>query len=41
MKAFLMHRDHDVDLDSELPPAAEAVTQDLRTHRPAGGRAHP
>ncbi len=29
MKAFLMHRDRDVDLKSELPPGAEAVIQDL------------
>ena len=29
MKAFLMHRDCDVDLASDLPPAADAVTQDL------------
>jgi DNA mismatch repair ATPase MutS len=29
MKAYLMHRDRDVDLKRELPPAVEAVTQDL------------
>ena len=29
MKAFLMHRDRDVDLKSELPLGAEAVIQDL------------
>ena len=29
MKAFLMYRDRDFDLDQELPASAEAVTQDL------------
>lgn len=29
MKAFLMHKDHDLDLDGPLPPWAEVVTQDL------------
>jgi hypothetical protein len=29
MKAFLMHRDRDVDLQRELPPNADALIQDL------------
>jgi hypothetical protein len=29
MKVFLMHRDRDVDLERELPPNHEALTQDL------------
>lgn len=29
MKVFLMHRDQDVDLERELPPNHEALTQDL------------
>lgn len=29
MKAFLMHRDRDVDLGSDLPPTAQEVAQDL------------
>ena len=29
MKAFLMYRDRDFDLDQELPASAEALTQDL------------
>ncbi len=29
MKAFLLHRDRDFDLQAELPPNAEALTEDL------------
>jgi hypothetical protein len=29
MKAFLMHRDSDFDMESELPPNADALTRDL------------
>ena len=29
MKAFLMHKDQDFDLERELPPNAQALTQDL------------
>jgi len=29
MKAFLLYRDRDFDLQHQLPPGAEAVTQDL------------
>ena len=29
MKAFLMHRDHDFDLQQELPWSEAALTQDL------------
>ena len=29
MKAFLLYRDRDFDLQQQLPPGAEAVTQDL------------
>ena len=29
MKAFLMHRDRDFDLDADLPPNSEALIQDL------------
>lgn len=33
MKAFLMHRDRDFDLQRELPPNEEALTQDLELNR--------
>ena len=29
MKAFLMYKDHDFDLQQKLPPHAQALTQDL------------
>ena len=29
MKAFLMHRDRDFDLEAALPPNSEALIQDL------------
>ena len=29
MKAFLMHKDQDFDLERELPPNEQALTQDL------------
>ena len=29
MKAFLMHKDHDFDLQQKLPPNEQALTQDL------------
>jgi hypothetical protein len=33
MKAYLMHRDRDFDLEAELPPHHEALTQDLELER--------
>jgi hypothetical protein len=33
MKAFLMHRDRDFDLEAELPANADALTQDLELER--------
>jgi DNA mismatch repair ATPase MutS len=32
MKAFLMYKDHDFDLQRKLPPHAQALTQDLELH---------
>jgi DNA mismatch repair ATPase MutS len=32
MKTFLLYRDHDFDLQQQLPPGAEAVIQDLELH---------
>jgi hypothetical protein len=32
MKAFLLYRDQDVDLEQKLPPQAQALTQDLELH---------
>jgi len=39
MKAFLMHRDADFDLDRKLPPHADALTQDLELETLLGAMA--
>jgi len=39
MKAHLMYRDRDVDLERDLPPCAQDVTQDLELDRPLAAMA--
>ena len=39
MKAFLMHRDQDFDLERVLPPNEEALTQDLELNTLFGAMA--